>query len=592
MQSAKENFLELIKKDGRPDRLLRQYEALYLMLNDPVNFYLMKDNFGKTDYFDRWGVNFITPPGSPGRVPHITEENKVIKDITHWRDYVHAPEIEANCTEGWEECRKQNREACPEDKLLTCFMGTGLFEQSHFLMGFEDCLTNFYEHPDEMHELIDYILEYRLKFVKLLIEGIRPDAILTHDDWGTSNALFMKEDMWREFFKEPYRKFYGYIRSQGVVAIHHGDSFCAPIVKDMAEIGIQVWQGTLPENNIPKLIRELDGDMVLMGGVGAAIDRAESTEEETKAYVKELLDECGNLGHFIPCITYGLPGAVFKHIDPFIDAAIDDYNAILHAPSFRPEIRKKVVGGSVTYNANGADATNASPENTSDNNADSIKATGAEEILSNLSAALMRGQKKKVITLCEQGLEMGLGAKELLSGGLVDGMTKLGDDFSAGKAFVPEMLMAARCMQAATEILKPYLTSLSSDEESKPTGRVCIGTVKGDLHDIGKNLVKIMMEGSGLEVIDLGVDVTAETFVSTAINEHCDIICCSSLLTTCMEEMRRVVELTKQEGIRDKVKIMIGGAPISQAYCDEIHADAYTDDAGAAAKKALQLLGA
>ena len=191
-----------------------------------------------------------------------------------------------------------------------------------------------------------------------------------------------------------------------------------------------------------------------------------------------------------------------------------------------------------------------------------------------------------MLQLCQEGLDQGVEAQLLLSEGLVAGMTKLGDDFSAGRAFVPEMLMAARCMTAALELLKPRLTSGSS----KVLGRVCLGTVKGDMHDIGKNLVKIMMEGCGLEVIDLGVDVSPEQFVATALEQHCDIIACSSLLTTTMNEMRRVVQLAEEKGIRQKVKIMVGGAPITQSFCDEIGADAYTDDAGQAARVAAGLL--
>ena len=165
-------------------------------------------------------------------------------------------------------------------------------------------------------------------------------------------------------------------------------------------------------------------------------------------------------------------------------------------------------------------------------------------------------------------------------------MTKLGEDFSANRAFVPEMLMAARCMTTALELLKPQLAGQASES----VGKVCLGTVQGDMHDIGKNLVKIMMEGSGLEVIDLGVDVPAETFIQTAKEQNCDIIACSALLTTTMQEMRRVVELATADGIRDKVKIMIGGAPISQSFCDEIGADIYTADAAAAAKAAVAAL--
>ena len=190
-----------------------------------------------------------------------------------------------------------------------------------------------------------------------------------------------------------------------------------------------------------------------------------------------------------------------------------------------------------------------------------------------------------MLELVEAALGEGHDAQTILDA-LVRGMQMLGDDFSAGRAFVPEMLVAARSMNAATDRLKPLLAAGGQ----KSAGRVCLGTVRGDMHDIGKNLVKIMMEGAGLEVIDLGVDVSAETFVDTAVSEHCDIIACSALLTTTMDEMRRVVTLAGERGIRGEVKVMIGGAPITQQYCDEIGADCYTPDAAQAARAALAMV--
>lgn len=568
MQSPKEIFLELLKPDGKPERQLKQYEALTLALWDPINGYLRGNRQRGCTSQDRWGTTIMWPADAPGAMPLITEENKVCPDITRWRDFVHAPDLEANCTQGWEECRALAREKAGEDRLIAGFMGTGIFEQCHFLMGFEDTLTNLYEHPQEMHELIDYITDYRIRYVKMLIDNLHPDLIFSHDDWGTKDALFMKPEMWREFFKEPYRRFYGYIRSRGVIALHHADSYLVPIVEDMVELGIQVWQGVLPENDIPALQRQLQGRMVLMGGIGAAIDRPDATESEVRSYVSQALAAYCPGGHYIPSITYGLFGTVYPHVDPLIDDEIDRYNSTLHMPAVvcDPVPRRKLAAKQTV-------AVKAQEETGSD-------------LLSALSLALCKGQRKKVLQLCQEGLDQGVEAQRLLTDGLVAGMTRLGDDFSAGRAFVPEMLMAARCMTAALELLKPLLTSGSG----KVLGRVCLGTVKGDMHDIGKNLVKIMMEGCGLEVIDLGVDVSPEQFVATALEQHCDIIACSSLLTTTMNEMRRVVQLAEEKGIRRKVKIMVGGAPITQSFCDEIGADAYTDDAGQAARVAASLL--
>ena len=240
MSTPKEIFLELIKPDGQPERQLRQYEALHMCLDDPINTYLRGNRKRGTVSVDRWGTTISFPQDAPGPMPVHGEGVTVCPDITRWRETVHAPDLDAACAAGWDACRKHAALAEAEGRLLAGFMGTGIFEQCHFLMGFEDTLTNLYEHSDEMHELIETITEYRLDYVRRLIDGLKPDVIFSHDDWGTKNALFMKPDMWREFFKEPYRRFYGYIRSRGVIAIHHADSYLVPIVDDMAEIGIQV----------------------------------------------------------------------------------------------------------------------------------------------------------------------------------------------------------------------------------------------------------------------------------------------------------------------------------------------------------------
>ena len=334
--TAKEIFLELLKEDGRPERQLIQYEALQMALGDPIGGYLHMGRRPGATITDLWGTVVDWPADAPGSMPIVTEENKVIKDITRWRDYVHAPDIIANCSNEaeWEGFRNYVRGLAGDERLVAGFMATGIFEQCHFLMPFQEVLTNLYDHPDEMHELIDYITEFRLGYVRHLIDNLKPDAIFSHDDWGTKDALFMKPDMWREFFKEPYRRFYGYIRSRGVIAIHHADSYLAPIVEDMAEIGIQVWQGVLPENNIPALQERLKGRLVLMGGIGAAIDREDAGEEEVRAYVRSALSEYCPGGHYIPSITYGLAGTVYKHVDPWIDDEIRKYNESYHLPRF------------------------------------------------------------------------------------------------------------------------------------------------------------------------------------------------------------------------------------------------------------------
>ena len=586
--TAKEIFLELLKQDGRPERQLMQYEALQMALGDPIGGYLHQGRRPGATITDLWGTVIEWPADHPGSMPHVTEENKVIKDITHWRDYVHAPDIASNIGDeaSWAGFRTAMRELAGDEKLVAGFMATGIFEQCHFLMPFQEVLTSLYDHPDEMHELIEYITNFRLTYVKLLIDNLQPDVIFSHDDWGTKDALFMKPDMWREFFKEPYRRFYGYIRSRGVITIHHADSYLVPIIDDMAEIGIQVWQGVLPENNIPDLQERLGGRMVLMGGIGAAIDREDAGEEEVRKYVHDALLEYCPGGHFIPSITYGLAGTVYPHVDPWINDEIRKYNEGYHLPRYKSWADAADITGAVKLTADtGSSAKSAVFAKPASAGAED--STPGNTLLDAVSEALQDGSVSDTVAAVQDALFAGAAAEEILTDGLVRGMNELGEDFSLGEVFVPEMLRAANCMTAAMEILKPLLASGSG---KKTAGRVCLGTVRGDLHDIGKNLVKIMMEGSGLEVIDVGCDVGAEDFVQTAIDNDCGLIACSTLLTTSMGEIERVVQEAVRRGIRDKVKILIGGAPVTQEYCDKVAADAYTPDAAAAARKAVQLL--
>lgn len=203
--------------------------------------------------------------------------------------------------------------------------------------------------------------------------------------------------------------------------------------------------------------------------------------------------------------------------------------------------------------------------------------------LQDISMKLQAGKAKDVKVLVQQAIDEGIPAQTILEEGLLSGMSVIGEKFKNNEVFVPEVLVAARAMNMGANLLKPLL----AEAGVKASGKVCIGTVKGDLHDIGKNLVKMMLEGKGLEVIDLGTDVAPETFVRTAQDEGCNIICCSALLTTTMGVMGDVVKAAEAAGIRDKVKIMVGGAPVTEAFCQQIGADAYTADAASAADKAV-----
>ena len=197
------------------------------------------------------------------------------------------------------------------------------------------------------------------------------------------------------------------------------------------------------------------------------------------------------------------------------------------------------------------------------------------ELIKQISDSMQIGKAKLVKQYVTQALEEGIPALTILNEALLEGMGMVGEKFKNNEIFVPEVLVAARAMNAGIDLIKPQLAATGM--ESK--GTAVIGTVKGDLHDIGKNLVRMMMEGKGIEMIDLGVDVSPEQFYEAAVEHNAQLVCCSTLLTTTMAEMSNVVQYFTQKGKRDQVKIMVGGAPVTQSFCESIGADCYTPDA-------------
>lgn len=207
--------------------------------------------------------------------------------------------------------------------------------------------------------------------------------------------------------------------------------------------------------------------------------------------------------------------------------------------------------------------------------------------LKEISEAVIRGDAQKTKHLIEKALEVGISPQEIINNGLIAGMNVVGVKFKNNEYYIPEVLISARAMHAGMDVIKSKIV----EEEIPTIGSMVLGTVKGDLHDIGKNLVKMMLEGAGFKVIDLGIDVPAEKFVE-AIREHNpQLVGMSALLTTTMVMMKDIIEVLKKENLREKVKIMVGGAPLTEEYAKEIGADGYAPDAASAVDKAKELIG-
>lgn len=328
MLTKKENFLETLKVDGKPDRLVNHWEAIRIAYGDP---YMMSShaNIQKGEEgFDPWGSAVAWPEDQPNVVPHPTPDNLVIKDILEWRDVLKIPEVSID-PQDWDATKKTIEEIEKEGYISTIMFTPGLFERTHRLMGFENTFISMLEEPEEFEELLGAIAADRMKNIQMIVEKLRPGMILSHDDWGTKDRLFISPDSWREFFKPHYAELYGYLNSENVIVMHHADSFLEPIIDDMAEIGVNIWQGTLPGNDIPKIQKQVEGKMVLMGGTDAGIlDRFDSTEEEIRAEVRRACVEYAPGGHFIPSVTYGGPDdVIFPHVLPIVTDEIEKYNS-------------------------------------------------------------------------------------------------------------------------------------------------------------------------------------------------------------------------------------------------------------------------
>lgn len=322
MLSVKGNLLETIK-GGNPDRFVNQYEPFSLVFGDPVSMSHPFPTQGGPDIKNGWGVTISFPENVPGPFPVHTDECKVVKDIKKWRDTVKAPSLDFP-HEAWDQF-KLNAEAIDrEEYFVTCFVAPGVFEQLHYLMGVDDCLMNFYEEPEEMKALIDYITDYELKYAKLLCDNFHPEALLHHDDWGSYRSSFMSPAMFDEFIVPAYKKIYGFYKENGVeIIVHHSDSYAANLVPSMIEMGIDIFQGCTTTNNVPELVEKYGGRISFMGDIdNGVVDKADWSKELTEKEARRACENNGKL-YFIPCLVAGGPGSTFPGVYEAVSEAID-----------------------------------------------------------------------------------------------------------------------------------------------------------------------------------------------------------------------------------------------------------------------------
>ncbi len=311
--SPRENFLEM-QRGGNPERFVNQYEYLALVPNPIMCAAEPPAHPGDPDSADGWGVWHRWEPGQPGSFPLHDDAHLVVKDIETWRDVVKMPQTDYP-EEAWAPFVAMAESVDRTQQFCTAMIVPGIFERAHHLMKIDEALLNFYEEPEEMHAVIEYITDYEMKVAEGVCKYLKPDAVFRHDDWGSQLSTFMSPDMFEEFLLEPYKKLYGYYKDHGVgLIVHHSDSYAATLVPYMIEIGIDVWQGCMLSNDIPALIEQYGGQISFMGGLeNGRIDREDWTPESVMAEVQDVCEACGTK-YFIPCLCAGGPSATYDGV--------------------------------------------------------------------------------------------------------------------------------------------------------------------------------------------------------------------------------------------------------------------------------------
>ena len=254
--------------------------------------------------YDQYGVFWKLPAGQMGAFPVHDEEHKVIKDITRWEEQLRVPSLDGL---DWSRAKEVEAAVDRKEKMVCIMFGGGLFEMSHFLMGMEDALCNYLLYPDEMKALLTVIKDWKIAYIRQMAREVHPDIIFYHDDWGNKKSLFLSPEVWRDIIKPLQQEISDAIHESGMLYMHHADCICQPIVTDMVDLGIDIWQGAIAQNDIVAIQEITEGKLAISGGIdGPAIDIANITEEAIRAEVRRALDTYCPRGRYYPGIPNGI----------------------------------------------------------------------------------------------------------------------------------------------------------------------------------------------------------------------------------------------------------------------------------------------
>ena len=326
MLTKKQNMRETIH-GGQPDRFVNQYSYMEFM-QDPIRKEAGCDLKPGEEGYNGWGVKICFPEGTPGEFPLCEGENKLLKDILEWKNVIKEPRTKFT-EEEWAPYIEQAKKIDRNEVFATTFVANGILEKLHYFMGMEDTMINFYEEPETMHELIDFITDWEIECAGEIISHLHPDALFHHDDWGSQRSTFLSPEMFEEFIEPAYKKIYGFWKANGVeLIVHHSDSYVATLFPNMIRVGIDVIQGAVYENNIPELLKKYGSQISIMAGLdNGKYDKEDWSKEKIHKGLEDLFETAGTK-YLIPCLTMGGPGSTYPGVYETVTEEIDAFSKV------------------------------------------------------------------------------------------------------------------------------------------------------------------------------------------------------------------------------------------------------------------------
>ncbi len=336
--STKENFYRLMKNDspkwlGDAWDCFCQGPAMGPIILDPYTLTSGRTNYGERMKTDRWGIMWDWPEGQPGAVPLPDKQYRVLNDVHEWREKLNFDNVLPDFAMPWDLPYQMNPPFDRENKILMMSDFAGMFEFSHLVLGFEEALIAYMTEPEEIYAMLDAYTDWKIKVTGAVIDRYQPDMIHSQDDWGDKRSMFLPPAVWRELVRPHTERYYKFLKSKGVLIQHHSDCVNDAVAEDMVEMGIDMWQGVIPQNDIPGVIERTEGKLCIMGGFDMGlVDRADISAEDVAAYVRQVIDTYMPLGSFIPGATNVTP--VFPHVAAAMHDELNRYGAIYAEKNF------------------------------------------------------------------------------------------------------------------------------------------------------------------------------------------------------------------------------------------------------------------